>query len=68
MLSDAARNLSENYTEHQSFEECSQDQGCLETSYRPGNLLSFPIVFYTKVPGEHHEQLFSCLQKVSGNC
>ena len=63
MLSDAVRNLCENYTEHQSVEECSQHRGCLETSYRPANLQSFPSVFYTKVPGEHHELLLSCLQK-----
>lgn len=64
MLSGAARNFCENYTEHQSFEECSQHQGCLETSCRPANLLSFPNVFYAKVPGEHHEQLLSCLQQL----
>lgn len=68
MLLGVARNLCENCAEHQSFEERSQHLGCLETSYRPANLLSIPNVFYTKVPGEHHEQSLSCLQKVSGNC
>jgi len=70
MLSGVVRNWRENYTGHQSFEECSQHLDCLETSYRPANWLSIQDVFYTKVPGEHHEQLLFCLQKVkvSGNC
>ena len=70
MLSGVVRNWCENYTEHQSFEECLQHLDCLETSYRAANWIHIHNEFYTKVPGEHHEQLLCCLQKAkkSGNC